>query len=65
VVTPIWAYWLLVALLVVLLVCVAAIAYQRDAARLERDLYRSALLRVDPHAAFAVAEVLHPTSDAL
>jgi hypothetical protein len=64
-VTPVWAYWLLVAVIVVLLVCVAVIAYQRDAARLERDLYRSALLRADPHEAFAVAEVLHPTSDAL
>jgi hypothetical protein len=55
-----WPYWLLTALLVVVSTCLGLVARQRDRAQEERDLYRAALLRVDPHEALVVAEVLHP-----
>jgi hypothetical protein len=61
--TPGWPYWLVTGLLILVMVCLVIIAYQRDTARTEADLYRAALLRVDPHEALAVAEALHPTGE--
>jgi len=52
-----WAYWLLVALMVLLLVVLGVITGQRDKARTEADLYRDALWRVDPDEARAMAFV--------
>ena len=52
-----WAYWLLTALLVLLLVVLGVITGQRDKARMEADLYRDALWRVDPDEARAMAFV--------
>lgn len=54
---PVWAYWLLVALLVLLIVCLGIVAWQRDTARMALTTYREALVRVDPAEARAIAEV--------
>lgn len=60
--TPALAYWGLVALIALLIVCLGIVAWQRDTARTAVDLYRDALLRADPHEARVVAETIHPGS---
>jgi hypothetical protein len=38
-----WPYWLLTALLVLVLVCLGIVAWQRDAARMDADALRAEL----------------------
>lgn len=52
-----WAYWLLTALLVALIVVLGIVTSQRDSARTELSLYRDALWRADPAEARAMAFV--------
>lgn len=50
-------YWLLAGFLVLLIVALGIVSDQRDRARTNLDLYRSALIRVDPEEARALAFV--------
>lgn len=52
-----WAYWLLVALLVLLVVVLGIVVGQRDKAQMNLGLYRDALWRADPEEAKALAFV--------
>lgn len=53
-----WPYWLLTALLLLLIVCLGIVAGQRDKYRTEADTYRAALWRADPDEARAVSLAL-------
>lgn len=50
-----WPYWLLTAVMVLLIVSLGIVTGQRDKARTDADLYRHALIRVDPQEARAMA----------
>jgi hypothetical protein len=58
---PEWAYWVLASLWFLTIVALNVVAYQRDKARTNADLYRSALIRVDREEAQAIAAVAAPT----
>lgn len=53
-----WPYWLLTALLLLLVGCLGVVASQRDKYRNEADTYRDALWRADPEEARALSIAL-------
>lgn len=51
-------YWLLTALLVLVIVCLGVVVYQRDTAQCDLETYRQRLAAVDPEEARTLAMVL-------
>jgi hypothetical protein len=51
-------YWILLGCVVLLIVCLGVVAYQRDTARADLETYRQRLAAVDPEEARTLAWVL-------